>query len=98
MNRLQRGENPDVAARLRATARRLFLGVVLDETERSMVSEDMAYFLQAVPGCFALVGSADPARGLGAPHHNPQFDFDEAALPRAVALLAAATLDLLDEA
>ena len=90
--------DPAVAERVRATARRLFPGVVLDEAERSMVSEDMAYFLQAVPGCFALVGSADPARGLGAPHHNPQFDFDEAALPRAVALLAAATLDLLDEA
>ncbi len=89
--------DPAVAARVRAAARRLFPGIVIDEAERSMVSEDMAYFLQAVPGCFALVGSSDPARGLGAPHHNPQFDFDEAALPRAVALLAAAALDLLDE-
>ena len=87
-----------VSARVRSTARRLFPGGMLDESERSMVSEDMAYFLQAVPGCFALIGSADPGRGLGAPHHNSQFDFDEAVLPRAVALMAAATFDLLSDA
>jgi amidohydrolase len=55
----------------------------------------MAFFLQAVPGCFAFVGSADSSRRLDAPHHNPRFDFDEAALPRAVALLSAAAFDLL---
>jgi amidohydrolase len=76
----------------------LFPDAVLDESERSMVSEDMAFFLQAVPGCFALVGSADRVRGALPAHHNSQFDFDEAALPRAVALLAAATIDLLSEA
>jgi amidohydrolase len=63
-----------------------------------MVSEDMAFFLQEVPGCFVLVGSADRARGQGAAHHNAQFDFDEAVLPRAVALLAAAGLELLSGA
>jgi amidohydrolase len=87
--------DPEVAARVRAVARRLFSDGVLDESERSMVSEDMAFFLQAVPGCFAFVGSADSSRRLDAPHHNPRFDFDEAALPRAVALLSAAAFDLL---
>ena len=89
--------DPQVAARVRAVARRLFGDEPLDETERSMVSEDMAFFLQAVPGCFVFVGSANAARGLDAAHHNPSFDFDEAALPRAVALLSAATLDLLGQ-
>jgi amidohydrolase len=89
---------PAVSAKVRAAARRLFADAVLDESERSMVSEDMAFFLQVVPGCFALVGSADPARGRGAAHHNPEFDFDESVLPRAVALMAATALDLLSEA
>ncbi len=89
--------DPAVAERVRQVARRMFAGVVPDEAERSMVSEDMAYFLQAVPGCFVLIGSADPSRGLDAPHHNPQFDFDEASLPRALALLVGATLELLGE-
>ncbi len=89
--------DPAVAERVRQVARRVFPGVVPDEAERSMVSEDMAYFLQAVPGCFVLIGSADPTRGLDAPHHNPQFDFDEASLPQALALLVSATLELLGE-
>jgi metal-dependent amidase/aminoacylase/carboxypeptidase family protein len=37
------------------------------------------------------VGSA-ARRGLDAPHHNPRFDFDEAALPRAAGLMAAAAM------
>lgn len=84
-----------ISARVRSAARALFPDALVDESERSMVSEDMAHFLQAVPGCFALLGSADRARGHGAAHHNPRFDFDESVLPRGVALLAAAALDLL---
>jgi amidohydrolase len=43
-------------------------------------SDDMAYFLAAVPGCYFNVGSGNLARGLGSPHHTPQFDFDEESL------------------
>ncbi|MFC1959181.1 M20 family metallopeptidase [Chloroflexota bacterium] len=53
-------------------------------------AEDMAIFLQHIPGCFLLVGSAAPERGLNYPHHHPQFDFDEAALPLGAAMLASA--------
>lgn len=87
--------DPAIARRVRAVARRVLPETTIDEGERSMVSEDMAFFLQSVPGCFVFVGSANAARGLDAPHHNSRFDFDEAALPRAVALLAAAAVDLL---
>lgn len=55
-----------------------------------MASEDMALFLREVPGCFFFVGSANAGRGLNAPHHNPHFDFDEAALPLAAAIMAEA--------
>ncbi len=84
------------AGRVSEVAGRLFPGSTIDADERSMVSEDFAYFLQAVPGCFVFIGSANPARGLDAGHHNPHFDFDEAALPRAAALLAAVTWDWLE--
>ncbi len=47
---------------------------------QTMGGEDMAFFLQAVPGCYFFLGSANPQRGLAYPHHHPQFDFDEAAL------------------
>jgi amidohydrolase len=55
--------------------------------EPLMGGEDMSYFLEAVPGCFAFIGSANSARGLDHPHHSPRFDFDEAALPIGVQVL-----------
>jgi amidohydrolase len=56
----------------------------------TMAAEDMAFFLNAVPGAFFLVGSSNTERGLDYPHHHPQFDFDEAAIPLAVRLMTAA--------
>jgi len=55
--------------------------------ERTMGSEDAAFFLREVPGCYFFLGSANAERGLNAPHHNPRFDFDEDALPLGVAIL-----------
>jgi amidohydrolase len=46
---------------------------------RTMGGEDMAYFLERVPGCFAFVGSA-PRSGTASPHHSPTFDIDEDSL------------------
>ncbi len=48
--------------------------------EMTLGGEDMAYFLHAVPGCYAFVGSANSILGLNFPHHHPCFDFDETAL------------------
>jgi metal-dependent amidase/aminoacylase/carboxypeptidase family protein len=64
--------------------------VLLLDDFRMMVAEDMSYFLDKLPGTFFLVGSANPQRHLDYPHHHPRFDFDEAAIPLAVELLAAA--------
>lgn len=63
--------------------------------ERTMGSEDAAYFIQEVPGCYFFTGSANPEKGLGAPHHNPQFDFDEEALVIGLATLMQATAHYL---
>ncbi len=57
---------------------------------RTMGAEDMAVFLEKVPGCFIMVGSANAEKELNYPHHHPRFDFDEAALPLGTALLASA--------
>jgi amidohydrolase len=45
-----------------------------------MGGEDMAFFLQAVPGCYFFLGAANPAKDLAYPHHHPRFNFDETAL------------------
>ena len=47
----------------------------------SMGGEDMAFYLQEVPGCFFFVGSAKPEhRERPAPHHCAHFDINERAL------------------
>lgn len=47
---------------------------------QTMGGEDMAFFLQQVPGCYFFLGSANPQKNLAYPHHHPRFDFDETAL------------------
>ena len=71
------------------------LPVTVDKNFRTMGSEDMAVILQKIPGCFIFVGSANAEKGLNAPHHHPNFDIDEAALPIAAALLSSAVVDFL---
>lgn len=58
---------------------------------RTMGAEDMAVFLDKVPGVFFFVGSANDT--LNYPHHHPRFDFDEEALVIGAALLASAVGD-----
>ncbi len=78
--------NPAVIndARVAEVARRAAARVVGEERvvapTPTMGGEDMAVYFEHVPGCFVFVGSANPARGLDQPHHNPAFDFDEDAL------------------
>jgi amidohydrolase len=60
------------------------------ENIRWLAAEDIAFFMEKVPGTFLYVGSANPARQLNYPHHHPRFDFDEDALPIGAGLLATA--------
>jgi amidohydrolase len=60
-----------------------------------MGSEDMAFMMDDIPGCYFFVGSANPEQGLDAAHHNPRFDFDERALQSGAALMASAAAKLL---
>ncbi len=60
-----------------------------------MVGEDMAEFLNRAPGCFVLVGAANPEKGFYSPHHSPTFDFEESVMPTGVALLAEAAFSQL---
>jgi amidohydrolase len=63
---------------------------------RTMGADDMALFLNAVPGCYFFVGSANAERGLNSPHHSSAFDFDERALEIGVQVLTGAALEFLN--
>ncbi len=62
---------------------------------RTMGGEDMSYFLQHVPGCFAFVGSA-PTDGKAAPHHSAGFDIDEESLVIGTELLSRVAVAYLE--
>jgi amidohydrolase len=43
-------------------------------------ADDMACFLEKVPGCYFFLGAQPRQRSRRFPHHHPRFDFDERAL------------------
>ncbi len=84
-----------LTSRVQDTARRLLSQSNLDSGYQTMTAEDMAFMQEKVPGCYFLVGSNDRSRRLDYGHHHPKFDFNEEALARGAALMAAAATDLL---
>lgn len=82
---------PEVNAKLKAVFEQVAPDVQIITGLKTMLAEDMSYFLDAVPGTFFFVGSANAERGLDYPHHHPRFDFDdEAVIPLAANLMASA--------
>jgi amidohydrolase len=71
----------------------------VDDSEEVMTtgSDDMACFLQAVPGCYFIVGAKNEEKGANYPHHHPRFNIDEDALPIGVEVLSRAAMDFLKE-
>jgi amidohydrolase len=69
----------------------------VDDSEEvlSCGSDDMALFLEAVPGCYFIVGAKNEEKGANYPHHHPRFNIDEDALPVGVEVLTRAAMDFL---
>lgn len=86
----------EIAGKVQNTAQQLLPDSELDTASYvTMGAEDMAFMQEKVPGCFFFVGSNNHDRHLDYGHHHPKFDFDEEALVRGTALMAAAAVDLL---
>jgi hippurate hydrolase len=74
-----------------AFARRVLTEVVgadnVLEFEPTMGAEDFSFFLQAIPGCYFMIGNGDGAHrdgghGLGpCMLHNPSYDFNDDLIP-----------------
>lgn len=69
----------------------------VDDSEAVLTagSDDMACFLNVVPGCYFIVGAHNEAKEAKYPHHHPRFNIDEDTLPLAVEALVRTTLDFL---
>jgi amidohydrolase len=60
---------------------------------KTMESEDVAYFLEAIGGTYLLVGSGYPAPAWNHGLHHPEFDLNEEVLVVGASLLAGALSD-----
>ena len=69
----------------------------LTTAEPWMASESFARFLNKWPGVFAFIGIKNEEKGVGAAHHNPSFDIDEAVLYKGTAAAAAYALAFLQK-
>jgi amidohydrolase len=58
-------------------------------------SDDVAYFWQKVPGCYAFIGSAKPEWSPAPAHHNAKFDIDESVMQIGAELLVRAARRVL---
>jgi amidohydrolase len=52
-----------------------------------MAGDDLAYFLQKVPGTYFWLGVTNAEKGIVHPAHTSKFDIDESALPVGVAVM-----------
>lgn len=87
--------DPALAEMVTQTAREIFPEPQIDNNYRVMVSEDMAFLMEKVPGCYFMVGAADPRTDTHYGHHHPRFNIDEQVLTNGAALMAAAALKYL---
>ena len=89
--------DPSVTGAVFKTASRVVGDANLPPIEPSTVGDDMALFMAEAPGCYFLVGSANPEAGLDSPHHSSSFDFDERALSIAAEIMARNALEYLGQ-
>jgi len=85
--------NPTVSDMVRRAGRTALGAANVQEIKTTTVSDDMSYFLEAKPGCYFLVGSAQVGGNETFPHHHPRFDLDENCLAPAVEVLANSILE-----
>jgi amidohydrolase len=87
----------DLAKQFQEIAVDLFPEGKIETDVRTMGSEDMAFLMQDIPGCYFFIGTKNTEMGFDAGHHNPHFDIDEHGMANGVALMTATAMELLQE-
>lgn len=68
---------------------------IFEIKEPTMGGEDMAYYLNMVPGTFFFLSGGNEEKGIIYPHHNSKFDVDEDVFWKGSALLVQGAMDWL---
>lgn len=78
-------------------AKTLYPEDVITLKEAIMGGEDMAFFLEKVPGCYAYLSNPKQVEGEIYPHHNSKFDVDESYFQNGASLLVQVAIDFLNK-
>src|SRR5207244_1606766 len=88
--------NKEMTDFVRQSAGQLLGEDKITEGDAIMGSDDMALFLNEVPGCYFFIGSGK-SDGSSFPHHHPGFDIDEDSLVVGTEVMTKAVLDYLEQ-
>ncbi|WP_432407576.1 M20 family metallopeptidase [Wukongibacter sp. M2B1] len=69
----------------------------LVKLDKTTGSEDMAYYLEKIPGLIAFVGSGNSEKKADFPHHHPRFNLDEDSLVIGTELYFRFAIDFLEK-
>ena len=89
--------NEKLAAIAAGAVKELYGEEGLGEHPLIMGSEDFSYFLEKVPGVYALIGIRNEEKGIIYQNHHSRFHVEETVLKRGAALYAQFAIDYLEE-
>lgn len=89
--------NRDVVEKLKTSTQKILSDHLVYEIQSStMAGDDMAYFLEKVPGAYFMLSNLKMDKnGKTYPNHHAKFDIDEGELYKAVAVIVQFALDYL---
>ncbi len=87
--------DPDVTAVVSAAARSVVGDGFVDGLPPTSASDDVAEFLNRIPGCYVFIGGA-LADGTSGSHHGPDFAVDDAAVSVMAHVLSASAIALAE--
>src|SRR5699024_6771214 len=89
--------NDDFTDKFIESAKKIMSEEDIVEIQRPLMGgEDMAFFLEEVPGTFFYLSSLKETDGILYDHHTSKFDLDESQLWKGTALFVQAALDYLN--
>lgn len=84
---------PGFTAIAQTSAKKILGEDCLDEMPATTGAEDLAFFLQHVPGAIAMLGTGNPVCGAVWPNHSGNFCVDEAQLLKGAMIYAQVAMD-----
>lgn len=87
--------NPEVTTLMEQVVREMCGEEAVLSVEPLMGGEDFSAFSSVVPGCYMMVGTSNPAKGIIYPQHHPKFTIDEDVLAIAMKIYINAVFRIL---